>query len=63
MQVVLRGEKMHEGKIKNVKGENRLLGLIIGTKKRKSKIKGHGENKSAASAQGEDRMHEGENKM
>ena len=32
-------------------------------KERRRKIKGHGENKSAVSAQGEHRMREGENKM
>ena len=31
---------MHEGKIKNVKGENGLLGLIIATKKTKEENKG-----------------------
>ena len=54
---------MHEGKHKISRGENGLLGLIIGTKKRRRKIMGHGENKSAASAHGENRMHEGGNKM
>ena len=47
-----------------MRGENGLLGLIIGTEKeRRRKMKGHGENKSAVSAQGEHRMREGENKM
>ena len=53
--------KMHEGK--NVKGDNGLFGLIIGTQRAKEENKGHGENKSAASAQGEHRMHEGEKKV
>ena len=48
MQVVLRV------KVKCIKGELKCEGR---------KIKGHGENKSAAGAQGEHRMHEGENKM
>ena len=43
-------------------GRKRIIGFNNMHKKElKKKIKGHGENRSAASAQGENRMHEGEN--
>ena len=47
-----------------MKGENGLVGSKYRhNQERRRKIMGHGENKSAVSAQGEHRMREGQNKM
>ena len=61
LQIVPRAKKCMRGKSKS-EGRNGLLGLIIGTKRAKEENKGSRRKKSAASAQGEHRMHEGENK-
>ena len=52
---------MHEGKIK-CEGRKRIIGVNNRHRKeRRRKMKGQGENNNAVSAQGEHRMHEGEN--